>query len=511
VRDRLTHNSQENTNNLSYLREKLGLKPTRYDVTTLREFRVKEPAPQFPTDALPEPVERLVKEGAAAIGCPPDFIALASLSALGAAIGNARVIQPKRTWTEGASIYGAVIADPGEKKTAAVATATNPAQKLHNKLNNDYERKLEEHAADMRNHEVDRKTAARNDMPEPVPPRKPDAQRVLVNDTTIEALVPILKTNPRGLLLERDELVGWVKAMDQYRSGGKGADRQFWLSTWSNRPVSVDRKSRGGEPLSVLRPFVSVIGSIQPAVLPELGENREDGMLERFLFAYPEPVNALWTEEDVSEATEVGYGDLHDKLRSLNLEMDEFGDPVEKPVAFSPKAKQVFVHAYNSHRQEMGTPGFPLHLRSLWSKLEAYLLRLTLILSACRFGESGEPERVEQEDLLRVVVLMDYFKAQARRVFGALYSVDPRRQLLADVTRFVEGRGGVWTGTPTELHSQLESLYKPDRSNELSKFIQDGWEEEFGLLCETGTDRFKDDEGNWKSQRTLTLYLPRTS
>jgi hypothetical protein len=246
------------------------------------------------------------------------------------------------------------------------------------------------------------------------------------------AVVPILKSNPRGLLLERDELVGWVKAMDQYRSGGKGADRQFWLSTWSNRPVSVDRKSQEG-PVRVLKPFVSVIGSIQPTVLSELTENREDGMLERFLVVYPEPINALWTEDDVSEAAEVGYRDLYHKLRSLSLETDELGDPVEKP------------------------------------------------------------------------------KAQARRVFGALYSIDPRRQLLADVTRFVEECGGVWTGTPRELHQQLESLYKPGRENELSKFIQDGWEKEFGLLCKTGMDRYKDEEGNWKSKRVLELYLPRTS
>jgi hypothetical protein len=493
----------QNITNLADLR-------TRYDVTTLQRFPIKELAPEFPTDALPRSVARLVKEAAAAIGCPPDFVGLSALTTLGAAIGNARVVQPKKTWSEGASIYAAVIADPGEKKTAAVAIATNPAQKLENTLNKEYERKLDEHARDMRGYEIDCKIARKNDEDPGPPPKRPDAQRVHVNDTTIEALVPILKSNPRGLLLERDELVGWVKAMDQYRSGGKGADRQFWLSTWSNRPVSVDRKSQEG-PVRVLKPFVSVIGSIQPTVLSELTENREDGMLERFLVVYPEPINALWTEDDVSEAAEVGYRDLYHKLHSLSLETDELGDPVEKPVAFSPEAKQVFVAAYNAHKQEMAAPGFPQHLRSPWSKLEGYLVRLTLLLSACRFVEGGSPERIEQEDVLRAVVLMDYFKAQARRVFGALYSIDPRRQLLADVTRFVEECGGVWTGTPRELHQQLESLYKPGRENELSKFIQDGWEKEFGLLCKTGMDRYKDEEGNWKSKRVLELYLPRTS
>jgi hypothetical protein len=399
-----------------------------------------------------------------------------------------------------------VIADPGEKKTAAVAVATSPAQKLENMLNKAYERSLDEFAREEREYEVDRKDAAKQGLPAPPPPKRPEAQRVHVNDTTIEALVPILKANPRGLLLERDELVGWVKSMDMYRSGGKGADRQFWLSTWSNRPAGVDRKSRGGEPLSVLRPFVSVIGSIQPTVLSELAENREDGMLERFLFAYPEPVNTLWTDEDVREAAAVAYADLYRKLRDLSLETDDLGDPVEKPVAFSPEAKRVFVAAYNAHRQEMAAKGFPPHLRSPWSKLEAYYLRLTLILSACRFVVNSEPERIEEEDALRALVLMDYFKAQAQRLFGALRGYDSRLPLLQDVAEFVKEQGGVWVGTPTELHERLDSVFKPGRPDELSKFIRDGWEEELGLHCEAYTDRYKDEEGSWRSRRMLKLY-----
>jgi putative DNA primase/helicase len=477
------------------------------DISTYQRFPVGE-APEFPTGALPRSVARLVKEGAAAIGCPEDFIGLSALTTLGAAIGNARVIQPKKGWTEGASLYAAVIADPGEKKTPALAEAISPAQKLENRLNKEYERALEEFANKQREYEVELRDAKKQGRAAYAPPERPTAERVYVNDTTIEALIPILKGNPRGLLLERDELVGWVKSMDQYRSGGKGADRQFWLSGWSNRPVSVDRKGQQGEPLSVLRPFVSVIGAIQPTVLPELAEGREDGMLERFLFAYPESVNAPWMEDEISEAAEVGYRDLYHKLRGLSLDTDELGDPVEKPVAFSPDAKQVFIEGYNAHRTEMAAPGFPPHLRSPWAKLEAYLLRFALIMACCRFVEEGVAERVESDDVLRAMVLLDYFKAQARRVFGALYAIDPRRQLLADVVRFVKEQGGVWTGSPRELHDQLESPYKPKRENELSKFIPEGWDEESGLLCEKGQESYKDEEdGKWKARRVLTLYL----
>ena len=178
---------------------------------------------------------------------------------------------------------------------------------------------------------------------------------------------------------------------------------------------------------------------------------------------------------------------------------------------FHRRPKNCLYTPYNTHRAEMEDPAFPPHLRSPWAKLEAYQLRLTLILAACRFVEkTGIPERVEKQDVIRAGVLMDYFKAQARRVFDLLCSVDPHRQLVADVVAFVREQGGVWIGSPTELHEQLESPYKTERPDELSKFVQEeGYQEEFGLLCTTEVDRFKDEDGNWKSQRVLTLYLPR--
>jgi hypothetical protein len=479
----------------------------RYGVTALRQFPRSGSAPLFPTDALPGPIARLVKEAAKAIGCPPDAIGLSALVAAGAAIGNARVIQPKKDWTESAAIFGAVIADPGEKKTAAIRSATNPARKLEHKLQRRHEVALDEFARELREYEVDKKDAAKAGEAAPPPPRVPIAERVRVNDTTVEAIIPILKDNPRGLLLERDELVGWVKGMDQYKASGRGNERQFWLSVWSNEPVSVDRKGQQA-PISVLKPFIGVIGSIQPDILGELAENREDGMLERFLFAYPRTLNAMWTEEDISEGALMAYRALYESLRELSMDKDEDGDPVEVPVSFSPEAKEVYVDAYNDHRKEIVTPGFPRYLRSVWAKLEAYTLRLTLILACCRVAESNGAERVEQDDVIRALALIDYFKGQARRVFGTLYGFDEKKRLLEDVSRFVAKEGGVWIGTATDLHQQFHSDYKPKRAEELSKFIKQAAKDEEGFTYGSEMDRLKNKEtGEWESQRVLTLYI----
>jgi hypothetical protein len=482
-----------------------GSSGTRYTVTPLRQTPRDSVAPTFPTEALPSTVARFVEEAARAIGCAPDAIGLAALVTLGSAIGNSRVIQPKRSWTESTEIFGGVIGGPGEKKTVALAMATDPARKLENAKQRDHDKQLDEHAREQRQYKVDEREAARDGVAAPPPPTLPVAERVRVNDTTVEALIPILKENPRGLLQERDELVGWVKGMDQYKAGGKGSERQFWLSVHNNQPVSVDRKGQQGA-VSVLRPFVSVIGGIQPDVLGDLAENREDGMLERFLFAYPEPLFSLWTDNDVSDRASANYRDLYERLRNLNMPIDEHGDPVSVPVTFSPDAKEAYVSAYNGHRREVSAPGFPRYLEPAWAKMEAYTLRIMLILACCRFVESGHAERVETEDVLRAVRLIDYFKEQARRVFGSLRGFDPKKRLLEDVGAFVAQAGGVWVGTATELHQQFSSPHKPERADELSRFIKEAAEDEEGFTYASETERYKDEDGEWKSKRVLTLY-----
>src|SRR5829696_9992622 len=328
----------------------------------------------FPTGAMPRPCRVLVEEASASIGCPPDFVALPMLAVLGSAIGNGRVLRLKAGWEEGAAIYGAIIADPGEKKTPALKVALEPAKKAQAALKQSYQRSEDEHKRELREYEVDKKDAAKAGEPAPPPPQEPTMERTLVEDTTVERLAGIQAENPRGVVVIRDELSGWARAMDQYKQGGRGADRQFWLSAWSNSYVSVDRKSQP-HPLIVSRPFVALFGAIQPGVLPELGDGREDGLLDRFLFAYPEAELSGWTDDEISEKAESSYASLHAKLRELYMPTDEYGDPEPVRIHFAPDAKEVLKEVINQLREEMYAPGFPSRLKGPWSKLEAYFAR----------------------------------------------------------------------------------------------------------------------------------------
>lgn len=112
---------------------------------------------------------------------------------------------------------------------------------------------LERHTEAMRGYDADvaryekamtewKRDKQASDCP-PERPEAPPAERNIVMDTTVEALAPLMLTNPRGLLLARDELKGWIGSFDRYAGGKGGADSAHWLSMHNGESIIVDRKT----------------------------------------------------------------------------------------------------------------------------------------------------------------------------------------------------------------------------------------------------------------------------
>jgi putative DNA primase/helicase len=265
-----------------------------------------------------------------------------------------------------------------------------------------------------------------------------------------------------------------VRGMDQYK-GGKGSDRQHWLSFWSGDEVVVDRKSRQGEPIIVAKPFVSLFGGLQPSMLGELGAGAEDGLADRFLYCYPAPRHIRFTEDEVSEDAEQEYAALYETLADLRLATDEHGDPNPRPLKLTRRARDLFAETVDSLGAEVLEPGFPSRLEGVWSKLRGYLARLSLVLAVCRCAtEKVTEERVEQRDVEAASQLLGYFKAHARRVHAELAAPDPMDLLAGELRDLLEETGSGWEGSATDLHKVLderETAHLPKRPEELAKQV----------------------------------------
>jgi hypothetical protein len=230
----------------------------------------------FPLEVFPGALRDFVSDAAAALAAPPEYVAVPMLVMAGGAIGASRALEIKPGWTERPCLYAAVVGLPGSARTPALKRVASPIYDEQSRRMQVYRRQKVAHEEDSKAHP------------------KPTLPTLYVSDITTEALARVMQDNPRGVTLIRDELTAWVAGMDQYRSRGRGADRQFFLAAWAGEPVSVHRKGQD-EPVFVPHPFLSVVGGLPPDLLPRLRGDHQvsDGFLDRILFAFPEPPPAV--------------------------------------------------------------------------------------------------------------------------------------------------------------------------------------------------------------------------
>ena len=430
-----------------------------YDTMTPRVGPLRyrtDGAGSFPLHALPEVLRRYLEEAAHAKEAPVEFVALPMLAALGVGIGASRRFRIERSWSELPTLYTAVIALPASGKSPAEDAAMLPVYRQSKVLNHRYKLALEAWKEEHQQWEAEAVEARKKKRRVPPEPEKPVKPRIRVGDTTVEALHVRMAENPRGLVLARDELAGFFTSLNQYK--GKGSDRQFWLSQHSGRVAPVDRKT-DDETYDVDYPCVCVVGSIQPEKLHVLDIEAGDGMVERFLFAWPEARMQPDSERDISVEAEQEYVEIWNRLYALEMGEDEFGNPAPRDVSLSPGA----VPTWRAYRRAMkrcaDEPGVSSFMRGAIGKMKAHFHRFALILALVRTVNDGEAvEEVRIEDLDNAWQLVEYFTGQSYRVYTEFKKENKDDLLAYALSRFLEGCGGEWEGTATELFNALEEL-----------------------------------------------------
>lgn len=413
------------------------LPTTESPVTTTTDVGTMEPAPSkpvrpvriepwqpFPVEALPEPIRGFVTASAAAMRCDPALIALPMLTALASAIGSSRSLLAKPGWFAPSILWTAVVAESGSMKSPAIKSALQFLRAVQGRAHRDHDHAQAEYRRDVerfKNEYAKWRDGDGDETEEPTPPVPPVARRYLVADATVESLAPILLENPRGVLLQRDELAGWLGSFNRY-SNGKGADEASWLSCFNGEELLVDRRTGFPKTIRVPHALVSVTGGIQPGVLSRLigQEHRESGLLARFLLCCPPREPKTWTEAAVDEATHNAVREVFDGLVALEPALNAEGEPVPVTVHLSGPARDMFKRFYNAHNLE--TAELSGDLAAAWSKLEETPARLALVLHCVRLvaGDAVEPLVCDADTMAAALRLTAWFKHEVRRVYAIL-------------------------------------------------------------------------------------------
>lgn len=360
------------------------------------------PAPEFPTGIFPPAIDDYVRAASHSIRVPAEMVAVPMLVFAGSVIGNRLQITLKRGWNEFATLYAAVIADPGSAKTPALMAAQWPIRKLQTDAYEIYQRQRSEYDDDLQRW---------NDSPKDDRGPKPEAptlHHVYSTDPTMEALVGILN-QVQGVALVRDELMGWVASLDQYRKGGASSDKEQWLQLWSGAGIKSDRK--GGGTIFAAFPVVGVYGGIQRDRARGLHDpdGRRDGWIERMLLFDPDVEPAGWTDDDLDPALLEPVVGAYKCLREIQ-KPDE-GD--RHSVQLSLDARRVWVDWYNANAEAVrNTQGLR---RGFYSKMPSQVARIALILSS--LWNVDDPRRMVSEARMQDAIdVGEWFRSHLDRV-----------------------------------------------------------------------------------------------
>jgi putative DNA primase/helicase len=400
------------------------------------------PVEPFNSEFLPDALAPWVDDIANRLQCPPDYVAVAAITSLGAVIGRRIGIKPqaKTDWVEVPNLWGCFIGRPGMLKSPAMNEALRPIHHLEAEAAKQNEIDQQAYAAGLDAYKLKREVArallkdklkneknprAEINVDVGEEPKEPAALRYRTNDTSYERLGELLMANPTGILIERDELVSLLKHLDR---DDQAVARGFYLSGASGTlPYTFDRIIRGHRHIDAV--CLSVLGNTQPARIAEYihranyGGAGGDGLIQRFgLLVWPD-APADWTNVDeypnrtarekvwavfdriakIDESTALKLGaekGLYDKVPALRFDEGALAD---------------FLDWRTDLERLLRSGDLSPVLEGHFAKYRKLVPALALIN---HIADSGEG-LVSQRALLKALATACYLKSHARRVYGS--------------------------------------------------------------------------------------------
>ena len=421
------------------------------------------PVEAFDAELLPEALRDWVMDIADRVSCPPDYVAVPAMLALSCALGRKLGVRPQRRtdWTVIPNLWGLVIGRPGMMKSPAMSQATAPLKRLDARAQDEYDaaladwqraerlRKLQEETAEKEARKVLHKDL-RADVshlidgtegePEPV------LRRYTTSQATMEAIAELLRLNPQGMMVERDEIMGLLRELDKPE---KADFRAFMLEAWDgSASFTVDRIGRGFN-LHVPALCLSMIGTAQPGRIKDYmrealrGGGGDDGLVQRFSMAVWPDATGAWRNVDrwpdgAAKKAAWAVFDRLDKLKASDVQaeqdMDIDGNPEGVPfLRLDDAALELFTEwrtALEARLREGDLhPAMEAHL----GKYRKLVPALALI---CHLADNGTGPVCEAA-MLRALAWAGYLESHARRIYGGALAaeVGAARAILSRIKR----------------------------------------------------------------------------
>jgi len=422
----------------------------------------------FIPELLPEAIRDYVMDVADRQQAPPDFAAVTALCGIAATIGNRVRIRPKQNddWEVVPNLWGAIIGRPSAMKSPAMQAALGPIYAITDDLREKWEEEIKTAQIDDALSGLDAKDAkkkaekalkngdrdAARELLEGLAggdDDEPPCPRIVVNDASVEKLGELLNENPRGILLIRDELPGFLARME---SEEHQSERAFYLEAFNgDGRFTYDRIGRGT--VHIEHCTVSIIGGVQPSriapiVRGAMSGASNDGLIQRLqMVVWPDDIGSWrWVDRAPNTLARLAYDKVFRDLYDLPM-----GD-TERPTVlrFSPESQELFQQWMTEIQSEARSGSLPSTLESHILKMPKTVASLALLFELIDGGRFD----VNETAMRRALGWADYLRSHANRLYssgetmaedGARLIIERRNQLSDSFTaRDVHKKG--WAG-----------------------------------------------------------------
>jgi hypothetical protein len=381
------------------LRERFGMdKETKLE-ERYKYIRPKAPdAMDFPIDAFDPDWQQFLMAMDKTLNFAPEYVACSMISAVSTLIGNRVKLQVKEGYEASLIFWFVCVGSPGTTKSHPVKKVLEPIDEINYSRFQVYEKEYTNWEAldpdEKRKH------------PQPM------FEQLVINDATVEAVAQVLNFAPNGVLYYKDEIVGFFKSMNQYR---KGADEEFWLSSFDNGSRQINRKTQ--KTIYLRKIFVNIIGTIQDAILNTLTKDfKENGFLDRFLFT--KSINRVLpiSDEDLDHSFITWWTDY---IKFVNRVFVNFSKDEPLIVKMTAEGWEAFKETDAQFVKMVTSEDIDEGVKNSLSKVRTYLPRFALLFAIVEHFATGVELEVTPKEIRQAKRLLDYFFSTNRQIFSS--------------------------------------------------------------------------------------------
>lgn len=417
-------------------------------------------------EILPTPLAEAIVSRAKTLNQPPIRLLHSLWPILGAILGSRFAINLRTTardrecWKEYPIFY---CADAGGVSSGKTTTQKEIYKVLKRKDLDELERLSKKQAklkelkaewAEMTREE--RKANKENAEVNPSLYEKENCQsrRWFYDEGTFDGVLKTMSTQPRwqGGVWVADELTGLFEGLNQYRSGGKGNDRQRLLSSWNDPVQNTFDRVKEENRYFLNGQTINILGGIQIQKVQKYLDlsNDVDGLVSRFLFLLHEPLDPQRGRppEDPNSIQECIQSILNE-ISGISLEADEDGIVDPYNIWFT-KTGEDYAFGIKYHyeilikKYRVTNPSFASYI----GKQMKTFLRLTLAIHLLNWifdRDNTDLYKIPVQTAVKADKMTDFYISQFLTIQGVTAgdSDNPVQGILSEIWEIVKTTGQI--------------------------------------------------------------------